>query len=325
MDNILFINHKDHNCGIYQYGKRVWNIISKSRKYNFIYVEIGSEQNEVHKYEKLIKEHSPLGILYNYMSYGKFSWLNTKLMKMFPDIKHYKICHEDKDTFAFNYFINDIWPRPEGMYFNTARPIFEDLNITYKHNKVPVIGSFGFGYDNKGYWTLAKLVNEQFDKAHIRIHIPFFHGQLNPDWNTGNIPDFCRKEITKPGISLEFSHEFKTEDELLKFLSENDLNACLYDITDYGSNRGYASTIDYVISVKRPLAITKANMLRHVHSVCPEICIENSTLPEILKMGSGVTNSFREKWSHKTLIKEYEDILDKTISIPEHIIKYVYL
>lgn len=42
MDNIIFLNHKENQCGVYQYGKRSANILKNSINYNFIYVEVES-------------------------------------------------------------------------------------------------------------------------------------------------------------------------------------------------------------------------------------------------------------------------------------------
>lgn len=42
--NILFFNHKQQQCGVQQYGKRCGKILNKSNNFNFIYMEIESEQ-----------------------------------------------------------------------------------------------------------------------------------------------------------------------------------------------------------------------------------------------------------------------------------------
>jgi hypothetical protein len=42
MKTILFINPKIKECGVYQYGFRIGNILKKSKNNNYIYLEIDS-------------------------------------------------------------------------------------------------------------------------------------------------------------------------------------------------------------------------------------------------------------------------------------------
>ena len=42
MVNILFLNHKKKQCGVYQYGIRIYDIIKKTNDINYIYQELDS-------------------------------------------------------------------------------------------------------------------------------------------------------------------------------------------------------------------------------------------------------------------------------------------
>ena len=74
--------------------------------------------------------------------------------------------------------------------------------------------------------------------------------------------------------------------EMLNFLSKNDLNIFLYE---HQGNRGISSATDWAIAVKRPLAVTKNSMFRHLFHCYPSICIEDNSLKTIL--ANGVTSS----------------------------------
>src|SRR5687767_7862276 len=37
---VLFVNYKEERCGVYQYGKNIFDAISKSQKYQFHWVEV---------------------------------------------------------------------------------------------------------------------------------------------------------------------------------------------------------------------------------------------------------------------------------------------
>lgn len=307
MKTILFINRKEPVCGIYQYGIRVYKIISNSQKYRFIYCEVGSQQ----EYENYVNVYEPSALIYNYVSFGVMKWLTEDLMRNYPHIKHLKLCHEDETILLFEAFINDVWEIHYPVYW-TARPIFENLNFEYKHNEIPIIGSFGFAFTNKNFDKICKIVNEEFEEAIIRIHTPSI---MNDIWGVNerlaHVKNLCEKQITKPGIKLEITGGFLTNEELLKFLSENTINVFLYDTNDKG--RGLSSVIDYAISVKRPIAISTAFMFRHISDTQPSICVEDSTLKQIIQNGPEVLDKYRESWKHENLIKDYENILYQTL------------
>ena len=307
MKKIIFLNHKQKNCGVYHYGYRTCEIISKSKKYSFIYYEVDTEK----EYFDIINDEKPDGIIYNLYYPYTMDWLNVNNMGMFKHLKHYKLCHEEPATLLFNYFINDPIQRgPIGFPLNT-RPIFENLKLEYVENEIPVIGSFGFGFDLKGFDHLCETVNREFDEAIIKLNITFSHYSDPNGADSMRISEICRKKITKENIKLEIDHNFKTTEEILNFLASNDINVFLYNINH--SRSGFSSVIDYAMSVKRPIAITRSNMFRHIYDTNPSICIENNNLKQIMKNGSGVLDIYREKWSNENLIKEYEYIIEKTI------------
>jgi hypothetical protein len=96
-----------------------------------------------------------------------------------------------------------------------------------------------------------------------------------------------------------------SDDRLLSFLSQSDVNVFLYHET---GNIGLSSVIDYALSVPVPIAVNKTSMFRHIAK--PEICVEDSTLPQIIANGSGVLDEYRQKWSNANLVLKYESIID---------------
>ena len=56
---IFIINHSVENCGVYQYGKRFGDIATKSKKYDFMYYELNSQEELFKFYE----EHKPEEII----------------------------------------------------------------------------------------------------------------------------------------------------------------------------------------------------------------------------------------------------------------------
>jgi SAM-dependent methyltransferase len=303
MIKILFLNNNKTNCGIYQYGIRVSNIISKSKRVSFIYKELDSAE----EYVNIISKENPDGIIYNYNK-TVMNWLTPDLISLFPNIIHYKISHDDDVLYNFNYFINSI-VNVGNVGFNTPRPIFEDIDFKYDEHEIPIIGSFGFGFHHKGFDKICKLVNDQFDSAIIRLNITFPYYGDRTGIISKQIESECKKLITKENIQLEITHDFKNDSELLQFLSSNSINVFLYD-KNLG---GYSSAIDYAISVNRPIAISDSNMFSHIYD--ESICVDNHSLKEILNSKNDIFDKYREKWSNKNLIESYENIILNTIGI----------
>lgn len=306
-ENILFLNHNQQQCGVYQYGKRSSDILKKSKQYNFIYEEINSEIDLL----ELVLTHEPAGIIYNYHP-ATMGWLTNNILSSIDHIKHYGLYHEGHETFniKFDYYlIIDTTYVDSANMFSVLRPLFENIIPSIISPSVPTIGSFGFGFNNKGFERLVKLVNEEFDEAIIRLQIPFaYYGDRDGN-SAREISEKCKRHITKSGIQLHISHEFLSNSEMLQFLSDNTLNAFLYDDMP---GRGLSSVIDYALSVDVPIAITNTFMFRHIrHNGA--ICIENKSLKEIIESGSSVLNWHKEIWSHENFINKYEQILNKTL------------
>ena len=68
--NILIINHDVKQCGVYQYGKRVGNILEKSDKHNFVYLELNSYE----QFNQNLKKYNPEFIIYNWTG-GTLPWI----------------------------------------------------------------------------------------------------------------------------------------------------------------------------------------------------------------------------------------------------------
>ena len=309
MGNILFLNHKQKQCGVYQYGYRTCIVLVKSKTYSFVYCEVDCQ----YELNALISKHNPIGIIYNYHP-ATMGWINGNVVNSYPTIVHYGIHHEGDATVSVgfnNLIMTDSSFIDTENKFSTPRPLFENHN--YEHSKIsniPVIGSFGFGFHNKGFERLVKLVNDEFDEAVIRLHIPFaFYGDSNGD-SAKYISAACSSHIKKENIKLIVTHDFLTDEGMLNFLQQNTINAFLYDEM---IGRGLSSVIDYALSVDVPIAITKTYMFRHISNTNPSICVEDRSLKEIIKDGTNPMQIYRDMYSNANLINKYESILNKTI------------
>jgi hypothetical protein len=107
---------------------------------------------------------------------------------------------------------------------------------------------------------------------------------------------------------VEVSHAFMSTEEVVKWLNQNTLN-CYFN--HYPDPAGIASSPDYAIAAKKPIAIRTNHMLQHLQNLTPSIQIEHNTLKQIIENGIAPLEPIYNKYSHKQLIQDYENICDK--------------
>lgn len=303
-NKVLLVNQDKGQCGVYQFGKNTASCLLQSDRFTYLETDSSEvfESRLTEDIEAVIFNHHPCTM----------NWLTAEILAKYPRIKFAIIMHDECIDIPGIHAI--LHPDPtftrDGKHFKVGRPIL--YNKSAKLVLPNTIGSFGFGFDHKGFPELVERVNSEFDEATIRMHIP-----LNTKVDeSGQYAFGMHKKLKmvpkKPGISLEISHEYKTEQELIEWLSSNSINVFLYRNTG-NLSKGCSSTVDWAIAAKRPLAFTNDPMFRHVYAHAPECCIENNSLKAIIEMGIEPLNYFYENWTVKNLIAEYEEIINEML------------
>ena len=340
--NVLCLNHTKVQCGVYQYGFRLFEIlqsnntqggqqfecIQKSNDINYFYKEV----NSLDEYTTIINSLNYHIIIYNYHS-STMRWLNSETIQ--KKIKNIGISHESNCAGLFDYIINN-----ENIELDTliSRPIYENVQNHNNNNNIsfincftnldiPIFGSFGFGFDNKGFHRIIQIVNDQYDNAIIKLLIP--EAEFGPKRNEiHQLINECRNNITKPGIVLIMCNDFLSNEEVVLFLKSNTMNIFLYDHM-YG--RGLSSVIDYAISAKKPIGISDSYMFRHIYS--DEICLYKVSIRDCIQCSQKHVDKLFEENSNKKLIRKFKTILSNIyssnmkveVSIGEAIDKYSIL
>lgn len=304
--NILLVNNLNENCGVHQYGRRTFDILKKSEKYNFYYLEVlGKEDFDVH-----VEAIFPEGIIYNYHP-STLPWLNNSIILSLSDINHYGIHHEGSCPLVFDYnILCDPDFADKHRYFSVPRPLLEDVKtIDYGEPQFPIIGSFGFGFYNKGFERLVKMASDEFDRSTIRLNIPFAHHGDRDGAMARDIAVKCQSIADPKRANLIITHNFMKDSVLLNFLGSNTINCFLYDNMP---GRGFSSVIDYALSVDVPIAISDSNMFRHINNPLIHY-LGNNSLKSIIGRGIGPLKQYKEKWSNENFISKYEHILNSTL------------
>lgn len=298
---MLFVNSVQPKCGVYQYGKRMAMSLQQEHV-PLTYIELET----LEQWSTAILPYSV--ILLNYHP-SLFPWI-SKDTELYPDKTYYYIYHEcdmppgitskqilDTDPTASVSRCKAALPRP--LYSPTQR--YEKSPVSFS---CPIIGSFGFGFSCKNFPRIVRLVQEQFDCAKIRLHIPMAYYSDPSHTIIPEIVAACLQSIRKKGISVEFTHHFLSDEELFAFLQSNDLNIFLYDTEQ---QRGCSSVFDFALSCDTPIAISTSAMFRHIYQ--PEISVDHTSLIEIMLSGTKHTRVYQERWSTKQLKKVLQEVL----------------
>lgn len=333
---VLFVTHTPRQCGVYEFGKNVFQAIASSGKYLFIKLECESPD----ELKKAVRQHNPAAIIYNYHP-SVLPWLSSKISKgihrnNIAGIRTIQvgIIHEVTQQVAdtatgyrnkyilgssakklnalFDYYIA---PDPtlllkNPLVFKTGR-LIPSYTKVFPPPLVTTIGSFGFATPKKGFEKLVQRVNDEFDEAIIRLNMPSADFGDADGSNAKLIASRCKELIKKPGIRLEVSHEFMTDAKLLDFLAANSMNVFMYEDVQ---GRGISSAVDNALAVKKPVAISRCPMFRHILSANPSVCVDDHSLKTILTNGFQPLQEISKDWTAENLRWEYERILDAVLS-----------
>ena len=193
--------------------------------------------------------------------------------------------------------------------FKTGRLLATYQN-TFPIPQRPVIGTWGFASSGKGFEQVVRAVQQEFDEATIRLHIPVSPYQDAQGALTAEIADRCRALVVKPGVDLSVTHEFLSTQAILDFLARNSLNAFFY-----GENRGrgISSVLDMALAVDRPVALTRSLMFRHVFDARPSIFVEDRTLRDIMTSGTKPLGQFKNEWTPENIAWDYDRAVTKAL------------
>lgn len=328
---ILFVSHKKAQCGVYEFGKNITDVLQHSQRYQFIRVECSS----LVELQTAITENEPAAIIYNYHP-SVFPWVTTRIgPKLYRNniasikVPQIGIIHEatqkvanaatnykKKLMFGVSNLSNSLFdfyiaPDPTLLLLNPVVYKTGRLIPSYQNNfplpSRPVIGSFGFATPKKGFEEIVKLVQEEFDEADIRFNIPSADYGDKSGINAKAIAAKCKSLIIKPGIQITVTHDFMDNKAMLNFLAQNTINVFLYEDTN---NRGLSSAVDNAMAVQRPVAVSDAVMFRHIFETNPSICVTKNNLKTIIQNGFTPLQKHYNEWNAENFLWEYERILN---------------
>lgn len=303
--NGLFINNPEAQCSIYESGKMAFQCLSGSEKYSLDYTEITADKRTIRT-----------GYDFYFFNYHMQTtgWLDTKaigkllsglkitmVLEVSPNDPFVYCSPDDFDAYCvldptLNLKKENVFPFPRPL------EVFEE-NEPYQPKDVPVIGSFGFATKGKGFEHLVDAVNKEFDRAVVRINIPYATYTDESRNYAEQLARMCR-EKAKNGIEVIVTHDFMTKAELIKWCGQNTINCFLYD----RNMPGLAATTDQAISSGRPLIVSKNNTFRHVQKYVKPFPYQ--TLKTAIETTQSNVEEIQKEWSPERFRERFEKVLD---------------
>lgn len=315
---VLFVSqtmgHKQ-NCGIGIMGKLIGETLlgHPELEFNFIY------SDDIPTVHNKINEFNPEVVIYNYAP-TTTTWVDDwELRRDYQHIKHGRLMHDamcqriadeytpEKNS-NWNHIIADD-PQVVGNEYVmiTNRLMPGTPTVKYVEPERPIIGFQGFGFVHKGIDRIAHQVVKEFDEAVIRLHIPYsFYGDPNGQMARTRVAEVQHIVAHKPGIQVIATFDLMSTQEIIDLLAQNTVNCYFYhELTDvYGT----ASSPDYGLAARRPMAVTRSYQMRNYWHE-PRVQIEHTSLREIIANGTEVLEPFYKAYSKESVWADYSRVV----------------
>jgi hypothetical protein len=302
----LFLNTENAICSIFESGKMCYDCLVQSKNYSLDYVEL-SEQN------RTIATNYDFYI-FNY-HFTRMSWLDTRFIKNLPGFKATIVLEMSQnspfdcvspDDFDAYIVLDPTCKHFKKNVYAFSRPLDIALNATnvYQSSDIPVIGTFGLSFSDKGFDEVIKAVNEEFEDAIIKINVPKSDNVTSTTLN--EFKSLVASFNIKKGIKIEISDHYFSKEELIDWCAQNTLNVFLYNRR---VGNGLSATTDQAIASGRPLAVSTNPTFRHIHTYItpyPYLSLKGSietTIPIVKKI--------QQDWSPSRFILQFEEVLNE--------------
>ena len=307
----LFINCPEAQDSIYESGKMAFECLQNSAAFSLDYFELCGDQNAVSAYDFY---------LFNYHILT-MPRLDTKsLRESIPGVKMTIVLEvSPNDPFVYcspndfdAYCVLDPTlniKQPNAFAF--PRPLEAAIGkFDFQPPEIPVIGSFGFATPGKGFEHVVDAVNREFEKAVVKINIPYSTYADGSGERAKKLAQMCRDKA-RNGIEVVVTHDFMTKPELIEWCAKNTLNCFLYD----RNVPGLAATTDQAITAGRPLITSKNNTFRHIQKYIKPFPYQS--LQDAIEKTPEKVAGIQNDWSAEKFREKFEEVLE-TFQFDEH-------
>jgi hypothetical protein len=312
----LFVNTRPAQCSIFKSGEQFYNAIDNSEHWDLDYVEISDlDKQRLHSGEIVLdgELQDPYDVyIFNYhdITMRSVESIDSKFFVNLPGQKFTIVLEVEKDNPTPRVFSDDFdgyivldptLKFSDPRFYAFPRPV-QSQNLEYLPGTRPVIGSFGLPTQDKYFDRIVNAVNKEFDNAVVRINIPKATYADPDDTAFNSIANKC-KSLAKPGIEVQITREFFTDEDLIKWCSQNTLNVFLYD----RNMPGLSAVTDQAIASGRPLAVSTNITFRHVHEYIKPY--PERTLKQSIELSGAEVKQMQQAWSPESCKQRLTAIL----------------
>ncbi len=301
----LFINCKKAKDSIFESGWMVYQCLLLSRNISWDYCEIDADNRSIDRgYGLYFFNYHPvtMGWLETSSLKKNLGTVFTMILEVSPG-DAFVMCPEN--DFSYYCVLDPTIISRRRNVFTFPRPL-EKINtpLTDPKNEIPVIGTFGFATKGKGFQHVVEAVNKEFEKAIVKINIPY--GDFVPESASyaAFLGDVCKKKA-KPGVEVRVTHDFMSKVDLIQWCASNTLNCFLYD----RQMPGLAATTDQAIVSGRPLSVSDNDTFRHITAYLPPY--PAFSLKDSIEKSTAIVQKINTDWSPENFARKFDDILEQ--------------
>lgn len=299
MIKLLIINSSVERCGVYQFCYQVYRCL-KGLPFEIHHCKIDNERN---LFESL-DYHQPTHVMFNWhrgILVSRYLGEGTLNLIRLRGIKIWLMPHDEEIVYDRNLIDHVFWldPDRECKDGETAlgRPVIIPTKLDFGLNKKLVIGTSGFCFRHKKFERIKEIAAGL--SCHFRFHFPVCDYGRDIAYE-----NYIRDLFDNSENTLEITQDFKTQDELTFFLSQNTINIFPYDESSENTNRGVSSITDNALSSKRPFMISNSIQFRHFNKIDNIINYNKTDIIDCIHSSEPYLQEYREKWSPEHMQKQ---------------------
>ena len=309
MAKVVFVNHRisDH-CGVYQYGAQTVEILTRSKKHEFIGVECGS----LSELRDIARQHRPRAFIHNSHP-AIMPWITgvTHIegpihIGLFHDI-HPEVLEAPPPDYWVNRWIA-IAPQPAtSSWLSIGRPVpnvdISDITLPAKLT----IKTFGIAFEHKRYKLLGDLIAHEFPDEEIFFEIHTIASFIDNDYTDERIRDEIYgtlRPLIPEHIDLSVTTGLKSREEVVRWLAASHINVLLYAPM---KRCGPSSALDFCISAGRPVLVTDSSQFDHVD--LPKYPLQG--IRDAYAAGTTGVEKYKNMWTEANFLADYERIIDE--------------
>lgn len=309
MAKVVFVNPDRIECGVFQLGVVLHGILQESLGSRYFLMPMADKdaiQNLVHEMgcDVVIWNWHPT--IDSYLSDGPpKDWPCKHIL-----LKHEPTPHED-------LYDRVIFSDPTAEDYDNVRHIGRPLPLWHTNGDqclgdgIINVGLHGF----VGAQAITMMETLRFthdlSKMNFRLHLPH-SPYVDPEGILAlKEADSVRDTVREYGGTVEARHDFMPMDELIDWLSRNDVNCY---VRQKISSVGVSSALDAALVCGKPIAINKCEAFRHFWGCEPSICLEDRSLHDIIGAGDYPVKPLRAKWSRESVLRQVEEIISEVVT-----------